>query len=55
MPRKLETPEQKNAYKIYMKNYMKMKYLVNIEYKLKQIEKSRLRYKKIKDSKTNLI
>ena len=51
MPRKLETLEQKNAYKIYMKNYMKKKYLADPDYKLQQLEKYRLRYKIIKDSK----
>lgn len=51
MPRKLETQEQKNAYKIYMKNYMKKKYLEDADYKKKQIEKSQARYKKIKDLK----
>lgn len=51
MPRKLETPAQKEAYKIYMKNYMKKKYLEDPDYKKKQIEKSQLRYKTIKNSK----
>jgi hypothetical protein len=51
MPRKLETEEQKAAYKIYMKAYMKKKYLENPEFKIKQLEKSRQQYKKVKDSK----